>query len=294
MASQITSLTVVYSTGYSGSDQRKHQSSASLAFVRGIHRWPVNSPHKGPVTRKTFPFDGVIMESSTSVTSMNKYYLQSTTMILLCVINRPCVLHVHVASPLITSHIWVHATCHRTAQNTTHLLVNLWWVLIDNSILLVIFSSWEPPFSVTISTISAGQCLLYQSLWSRCNNINPRETFWKTKRDYICVYFSSYELGSSNPVHTGSMFDHQILQMVIPSPGGIISLQWRHNARDSVSNHQPHECLLGRLFRCRSKKTSRLCVTGLCEGNSPVTGEFPAQRASNADNVSIWWRHHVL
>ena len=61
MASQITNPTIVYSTVYSGADQRKHQSSASLAVVRGIHRWPVNSPHKGPVTRKTFPFDDVIM-----------------------------------------------------------------------------------------------------------------------------------------------------------------------------------------------------------------------------------------
>ena len=60
MASQITSLTIVYSSVYSGADQRKHQSSCSLAFVRGIHRWPVNSPHKGPVTRKMFPFDDVI------------------------------------------------------------------------------------------------------------------------------------------------------------------------------------------------------------------------------------------
>ena len=61
MASQITSLTIVYSTVYSDADQRKHQSSASLAFVRGIHRWPVNSPHKWPVTRKMFPFGDVIM-----------------------------------------------------------------------------------------------------------------------------------------------------------------------------------------------------------------------------------------
>ena len=59
--SQITSLTIVYSTVYSGADQRKHQSFASLAFVQGIHRSPVNSPHKGPVTRKMFPFDDVIM-----------------------------------------------------------------------------------------------------------------------------------------------------------------------------------------------------------------------------------------
>ena len=58
---QITSLTIVYSSVYSGADQSKHQSSASLAFVRGIYRWPANSPHKGQVTRKMFPFDDIIM-----------------------------------------------------------------------------------------------------------------------------------------------------------------------------------------------------------------------------------------
>ena len=63
MASQTTGVSIVYSSVGSGSDQRKHQSTASLAFVRGIHRWPVNSTHKGPVTRKMFPFDDVIMTS---------------------------------------------------------------------------------------------------------------------------------------------------------------------------------------------------------------------------------------
>ena len=61
MASQITSLTIVYSSVYSGPDQRKHQSPASLAFVRGIHWWPVNSRHKGTVVQKMLPFDNVIM-----------------------------------------------------------------------------------------------------------------------------------------------------------------------------------------------------------------------------------------
>ena len=61
MASQISSLTIVYSTLYLSVDRRKHQSSASLAFVRGIHQWPVNFPHKGPVMRKIVPFDDVIM-----------------------------------------------------------------------------------------------------------------------------------------------------------------------------------------------------------------------------------------
>ena len=72
------------------------------------------------------------------------------------------------------------------------------------------------------------------------------------------------------------------------------TLQWRQNERDVVPNHQPYDCLLNRLFRPRSKKTSKLRVTGLCEGNSPLTGEFPAQRASNAENVSIWWHHHEI
>ena len=72
------------------------------------------------------------------------------------------------------------------------------------------------------------------------------------------------------------------------------SLQWRHNGHDVGSNHQRLDCLLNRLFRRRSKKNSKLRINGLCEGNSPVTGVFPAQRASNAENVSIWWRRHVV
>ena len=88
MASQITSLTIVYSTVYSDADQRKHQSSASLAFVWGIHRGPVNSPHKWPVTRKMFPFDDVSInavrfeQSSRLVWKMSfyhpKYLVQGT------------------------------------------------------------------------------------------------------------------------------------------------------------------------------------------------------------------------
>ena len=68
MASQIISLTIIYSTVYSGADKRKHQNSASLSFVRWNHRRPVNSTHKGPVTRQMFPFDDAIMNDA-------KFYL---------------------------------------------------------------------------------------------------------------------------------------------------------------------------------------------------------------------------
>ena len=75
-----------------------------------------------------------------------------------------------------------------------------------------------------------------------------------------------------------------INQLMAPFP-----LQWGHNGRDEVSNHRRLHCLHKR----RSKKAKKLRVTGLCEGNSSVIGEFPAQKASNADNISIWWRHHA-
>ena len=65
------------------------------------------------------------------------------------------------------------------------------------------------------------------------------------------------------------------------------SLQWRHNRPDGVSNHMRYECLLNRVFRRRSKKISKLRVTSLCAENSPVTGEFPAQKASNAEIFSF-------
>ena len=74
---QITSLTIVYSTVCSGSDQRKHQCSASLAFVRTIHRWPVNSPHKGPVMRRMTPFDDVIMnkiKNTNMIRTVHSFY----------------------------------------------------------------------------------------------------------------------------------------------------------------------------------------------------------------------------
>ena len=81
MAPQIASLPIVYSTVYSGADQRKHQNSASLAFVRGIHRWSVNSCHKWPVTRKTFPFDDgswliTVITVTTSWTLVNRACVQ--------------------------------------------------------------------------------------------------------------------------------------------------------------------------------------------------------------------------
>ena len=106
---------------------------------------------------------------------------------------------------------------------------------------------------------------------------------------------------SSKPHQECSSFLWGNLRLTANTIGGVLGsapgqlyypLQWRHNGRDSVLNHKPHDCLLNLLFRRGSKKTSKLRVTGLCAGNSPVTGEFPAQMASDTENVSIWWRHH--
>ena len=109
--------------------------------------------------------------------------------------------------------------------------------------------------------------------------------WWHSLLTHICVNRFQWVIKSS--------LASSILQPFLSQYLSQTSLRWRHNGCDGVSNHQPHDCLLNRLFGRRSKKTSKLRVTGLCVGNSPGTGEFPAQMASNAENVSIWWRHHV-
>ena len=74
----------------------------------------------------------------------------------------------------------------------------------------------------------------------------------------------------------------------------IFALLWPHIEHDGISDHRRLDCLFNRLFRRKSQKTSKLRAIGLCEGNSPVTGEFRAQRASDGENVSIWWRHYEM
>ena len=87
---------------------------------------------------------------------------------------------------------------------------------------------------------------------------------------------------------TGLMIVIAYLNILMP----IYALQWRHNNCVGISNRRRLDSLLNRLFRRRSKKTSMLRVTGLCEGNPTTTGRFPSQRASNVKNA-IWWRHQI-
>ena len=111
-------------------------------------------------------------------------------------------------------------------------------------------------------------------------------------QDSCLLCFETCSLGLHSLVQLKSCvlwYWHIIATYSIPHK----TLQWRHNGHDSVSNQQPHDCLLYLLFRRRSKKTSKLRVTGLCVGKSPGSVDFPAQVASNAENVSIWWRHHA-
>ena len=126
--------------------------------------------------------------------------------------------------------------------------------------------------------------------------------FLCAKAEYIPLLYSrllfacSAQKPQSKQTLMGGLTSHGIALAAGKNVGSVYKSpsQWRHNGCDSISNHQPPDCLHKRLFRRRSKKTSRLRVTGLCAENSPGTDEFPAQMASNAENVSIWWRHHAL
>ena len=125
------------------------------------------------------------------------------------------------------------------------------------------------------------------SVFVRCCGYNrvvllPRS--WEIKSwNRMVVQFHISHLGSSVLKHYNDRCEMWMF----------LSLKCRHNEHDGVSNRQPHHCLLNLLFRRRSKKTTKLHVTGFFVGNSPGTSEFPTQMASNAETVSIWRRHHV-
>ena len=123
-------------------------------------------------------------------------------------------------------------------------------------------------------------------------SIISRTTLQQSKKGAICCAWLAFDVLTITKQYTYILAD-VCLHILGSVPLELLSLRWRHNGRDDVSNHQPHDCLLNRLFRHRWKKTSKLRVTGLCAGNSAGTGEFPTQKASYAENVSIWWRHHV-
>ena len=93
-----------------------------------------------------------------------------------------------------------------------------------------------------------------------------------------------------NPIET--LWPRSSLRRYPLASSTAVSLRWRHNSRDGPSDHQCLGCLLSRLFRRRSRKTTKFRATGLCEGNPPVTDGFRSQRASNVENVSMWWRPH--
>ena len=120
-------------------------------------------------------------------------------------------------------------------------------------------------------------------------DLRPHRGHYDVSAMMFVVFWDTFYKQISQLVVCGNLIDKTTQFCELYSD---IILQWRHNGPDGVSSHQPHACLLNRLFRRRSKKTSKFIVTGLCAENSPVTSEFPAQMASYAENVSIWWRHH--
>ena len=283
MMSQITSLTIVYSTVYSGADQRKQQRSASVAFARGFHRWPVNSPHKGPVMRKTFPFDDFIMFDpyiwERVVSLSNNWVPQPPT-------PTPTAL-VPVKFPEMQRGKLQVSPKHKETQAMGIYLgiyrIALFWILNNYGRYI-----WLNVF-VFVFVFESMYLYLYLYL----------NQSW---RKYLYLY-----LYLKNPIFLYLYLYLYLIKRIWPQPWimveyentkpkymhMIISVQWRHNERDCLTDHGPHDCLLNRLLRHRSRETSKLRVTGLSEGNSPMTGEFLAQRVSNTENVSIWWRHHV-
>ena len=131
-----------------------------------------------------------------------------------------------------------------------------------------------PPYRIRAQVISEKQSiwLFNESALHTLHTKNCHGAYWATSiRTACCCFISS-----------GATSDCKV----------VIPLQWHHNEHDSISDNRHLDCLLSRLFRRRSNKTSKLQFTGLFGWNPSWTGRFPSQRAGDAENVSIWWCHH--
>ena len=154
MTSQITTVSIVCSTVFSGADQRKYQSSTSLAFVMGIHRWPVDSPHKGPVTRKMFPFDDISMKvkeirSETVLVLLRKNSCCKIFLVSVC-LRHELVFHRFQHWSLLYGTLWglvilyiIYRTCWSLLQVmacylfSAHHYLNQCWLIFNTSISLI-------------------------------------------------------------------------------------------------------------------------------------------------------------
>ena len=133
-------------------------------------------------------------------------------------------------------------------------------------------SKWLMIFPSVLAQMNHNQWQATSTFWVKLGE--AWDNFLIRLRNYLCVAGKGEESKGTHPI--------------------IQTLLWRRNGRDGVLIHQPLDCLLNHLFRRRSNKTSKFRVTGLCAENSPVTGEYPAQMASNAENISIWWHRHDM
>ena len=132
---------------------------------------------------------------------------------------------------------------------------------------------------------------IYWSTVPSHGNVNFYSLAWKVFFFMVSTVHAS--VSAWHNIGTGHSISCTKFMLAVISLTPFSALLWHHNERDDISNRQPHDCLLNRSFRPRSKKTSKLRITGICAGNAPETAEFPTQMASNAENVSIWWCHHI-
>ena len=153
---------------------------------------------------------------------------------------------------------------------------------------------WHLPLNKRRPIVPDKQGHFYRTLARGVQTL--RQGCWRCMTMYLGVVLRRLVRLNDRRLRLSPIVHHAAYEYSSSSGRGqhqINTLRWRHNAGDGVSNHQPHDCLLKCLFRRRSKETPKHRVTGLCAGNLPVTCEFSAQRASNAENGPIWWRHHV-
>ena len=255
IASQITSLTIVYSTVYSGADQREHQSSASLAFVWGIHRGPVNSPHKWPVTRKMFPFDNVIMSNVLALMAVDEIYV--------------CAIFLRIA---VTLNIYKYSNSAVVPLKVARVACS-----VPCNALLTIRLYCSASITVYVISLWIGDDIMPgYAIKKKIHHIFR----WVHLGDWW--FHTKYCVAGMNNI-----------TVTIWNCDKTFTVQWRHSERDGVSNHGRFECLLNRFLSAYQRKHQRSATLVLVRGihwwpvNSSHKGPV-ARKMFPFDNVIMW------
>ena len=292
MASQITSITIVYSTVYSGADQtKKHQSLASLAFVWGIHRWPMNSPRKRPVMRKMFPFDDVIMRTHLG------HYSPCGTLYWRCLQTDNIAASSDPPRP-------PHTDLEQTERYTLRPINLFKRIFFNENILISIKISLKFVLLAEVTSATRFCCPMITSSHGNSSRVTDpliRKSQvsgeFPSQRANIAEFYIVFDISLNKQLNKQLPVIWNAIMLICCHCNTMFHCSYIIIHVEVTLSHVVGTCdRVNRWFRCRSKNSSKLRVTGLCEGNPPVDSHHKGpvtRKMLPIDDVIMGWEWNL-